>query len=73
MVSPEPEFQRREGTRFGITYLSPVDLDFKDTPSFSNLGPLAGSSILAHPPHLDLGMTVPQSVMLSGYQELNPK
>jgi long-chain fatty acid transport protein len=27
------------GTRFGATYLSPVDLGFEDRPSFSNLGP----------------------------------
>ena len=62
----------RESTRFGVTYLSPVKLDFQDTPSFSNLGPL-GSAIFASPPQLDLGMTVPQSVMLSAYHELSPK
>lgn len=60
----------RAGTRLGVTYLSPVDLDFKDTPSFSNLGPLAGA-IFANPPQLDLGLTVPQSVMASVYHELN--
>ena len=32
----------RKGTRIGVTYLSPVKLDFKDTPTFSNLGPLVG-------------------------------
>src|SRR4029453_664853 len=40
----EPE----KGTRFGVTYLSPVNLDFKDRPSFSNLGPGLGA-ILANP------------------------
>ena len=62
----------RQGTRFGVTYLSPVKLDFKATPSFSNLGPLGGA-IFAAPPLLDLGLTVPQSVMLSGYHELSAK
>ena len=62
----------RQGTRFGVTYLSPVKLDFEDRPSFSNLGGLGGA-IFANPPQLDLGVTVPQSVMLSAYHELSPK
>jgi long-chain fatty acid transport protein len=57
-------------TRFGVTYLSPVKLDFGAMPSFSGLGP-GLSEILADPSQLDLGMTVPQSVMVSGYHELN--
>lgn len=61
----------RRGTRFGVTYLSPVDLDFEDRPRFSNLGPLGGA-IFANPPQLDLGLTVPQSVMLSGSHDLSP-
>jgi long-chain fatty acid transport protein len=59
-------------TRFGITYLSPVDLNFKDTPSFSGLGPALGQ-ILANPAELNLGLTVPQSVMVSGYHALNER
>jgi long-chain fatty acid transport protein len=62
----------RPGTRLGVTYLSPVDLDFEDRPTFRNLGPLGGG-IFANPPQLNLGMTVPQSVMLSAYHELNPE
>lgn len=63
-----------EGTRFGVTYLSPVDLDFSDVPSFRDLGPgleavLGAAGLLSS--RLDLGMTVPQSVMVSGYQELS--
>lgn len=61
----------REGTRFGLTYLSPVDLDFSDTPEFSNLGVLGNRPIFTAPPELDLGVTVPQSLMLSGYQQIN--
>lgn len=62
----------REGTRLGLTYLSPVELDFSDTPEFSNLGPIAGRPIFTSPAELDLGMTVPQSVMFSVYQQINP-
>jgi long-chain fatty acid transport protein len=54
-----------QGTRIGVNYLSEVKLDFRDKPGFSsNLG-----SLLA--PNLNLGMTVPQSVMVGVYQELN--
>jgi long-chain fatty acid transport protein len=59
-----------DGTRFGITYLSAVDLPLKATPSFTGLGPGLGA-ILANPPQLNLSLTVPQSVMLSVYQALN--
>jgi long-chain fatty acid transport protein len=58
-----------EKTRFGITYLSAVKLDFADTPSFTGLGP-GLSIILANPSELNLGMKVPQSVMLSAYHQL---
>jgi long-chain fatty acid transport protein len=61
-----------ENTRIGVTYLSAVDLDFADTPSFTGLGP-GLSGILANPRELDLGSTVPQSVMISVYQALNDK
>ena len=61
-----------KGTRIGVSYLSPVKLNFQDTPTFSNLGRLGGA-LLNNPPQLNLGMTVPQSVMLSGYHELNAK
>jgi len=63
----------RHGTRFGLAYLSPVELDFQDRPEFSNLGPLGNLPIFSNPPELDLGLTVPQSVMLSAYHELNSK
>jgi long-chain fatty acid transport protein len=59
-----------KGTRVGLTYLSPVNLNFEDNPSFSNLGP-GLSALLQNPAQLQLGMTVPQSVMVSLYHELN--
>jgi long-chain fatty acid transport protein len=53
-----------EKTRIGLTYLSAVDLDFSDTPSFANFTP-------ASPSTLNLGTKVPQSAMLSVYRTLN--
>ena len=57
-----------ECTRFGVTYYSPVSLDFKDTPSFSGLG-LVWDKLLTGRP-LGLSFTVPQWVMLSGYHQV---
>ena len=62
----------REGTRIGLTYLSPVKLDFKPTPNLSLVGGNL-ANLLLNPPQLDLGMTVPQSVMVGFYQDLSPK
>jgi len=59
-----------EKTRFGVTYLSPVDLDFGAKPSFTGLQGVL-TNLLASPSELDLGMTVPQSVMVSVYHQLN--
>jgi long-chain fatty acid transport protein len=64
------------GTRFGLTYLSEVNLDFSATPQFSGLGPglalaLRNSGLLTG--SMDLGMTVPQMVMFSAYHDLNEK
>ena len=64
--------QASETTRFGLNYLSPVELDFKATPTFSNIGRgLAG--VLANPSPLDLGLTAPQSMMASVYHQLNDR
>lgn len=57
-------------TRLGVAYLSPVELDFADVPSFTGLGPVL-ERVLADPRRLDLGVTVPQSVMVSAYHDLN--
>jgi long-chain fatty acid transport protein len=57
-------FKAGDKTRIGVNYLSPVDLDFADTPSFSNVVP-------NNPRTLDLGMKVPQSAMLSVVHALN--
>jgi long-chain fatty acid transport protein len=63
-------------TRFGLTYRSEVDLEFEDAASLKNIGPvlqgllnlsgLAGSKV-------DIDMTIPQAVMLSGYHQLTER
>jgi long-chain fatty acid transport protein len=58
------------GGRFGVTYISPVKLDFKDTPSTSNIGPTLAAITDRQ---IKLGVTVPQQVMLSAYQQLNQR
>ena len=61
-----------EKTRFGVTYLSAVKLGFQRHANLHRAW--AGlSAILANPSELDLGMTVPQSVMVSVYHALNDK
>ena len=60
-----------EGTRFGVSYNSPVKLDFKENPDLSG----GGAVFNALDPRIsnakiDPGLTVPQQVMLSGYHDL---
>ena len=65
----------KKGTRVGVTYYSPIKLDFSTTPTFSNLGTigtaLQNNGVLNK--RLDLGITVPQHLMLSGYHELTDR
>jgi long-chain fatty acid transport protein len=61
----------REGTRIGVTYISPVKLDFSDKPTYENAPVLSSLPKFNHT--LNLGVTVPQSVMVGLYQELNAK
>jgi long-chain fatty acid transport protein len=57
-----------ESTRLGMTYYSPVGLNFNDTPSFSGLGPVM--SALFPGRRLGLTYTIPQWLMVSGYQQV---
>ena len=61
-------------TRFGLTYTSPVALDFQDVPQFEGLAP--GTSAILESRGLldagiDLSVTVPQTVMASFVHRLN--
>ncbi len=68
LVEPKP------GTRFGLTYLTEVKLDFSAAPTFSGLGPLLDALLTSRglkTNPLDIKVTVPQMVMFSAYHELN--
>jgi long-chain fatty acid transport protein len=70
LVEPKP------GTRFGLTYLSEVKLDFGAVPEFSGLGPVLQNrldSLGLTTSKMDLGMTVPQMAMFSAYHEIDEK
>lgn len=58
-------YELNENTRFGLQYTTPISLDFEDEPT------IKGAS-LGVSPTLELDMTVPQTVMLSGFHQLNP-
>jgi len=69
-------FEPKKGTRLGATYYSPVKLNFSDTPTFTGLsGPIGGAlqnrGLLNK--ELNLGITVPQSVMVSSYHEFTDR
>lgn len=64
------------GTRLGLTYNSPVKLNFAAQPQWSDLAPglqalLASRGLLDA--RTDLGITVPQGVNASLYHELDPR
>jgi long-chain fatty acid transport protein len=63
----------REDTRFGVTYLTEVELEFKDAVTLKNLGPtLSGLLAGVRGTRVDLELTIPQMLMVSGYHELTP-
>ena len=56
----------RKGTRFGLTYLSEGDLEFKDKPDFSNLGPGMEAILRANgllDAEIKIDFTMPQALM----------
>jgi long-chain fatty acid transport protein len=64
----------QKGTRFGVTYLSPVELNFNDVAKVSGLGPtLAGALAPLRGATLNMTQTLPQQVMVSVYHEFNDK
>lgn len=66
-------YEFTKGSRLGILYTSPVSLSFGATPNFHNVGPLLAQKIAASgltTANIALGLTVPQTVMLSFFQAL---
>ena len=69
-------YEMGPGTRFGITYNSPVNLNFRATTQWDGLAPgiralLASRGLLDA--NVDLGVTVPQGVNASFYHEMDPR
>jgi long-chain fatty acid transport protein len=66
----------RKGTRFGVTYYSPVELSFNDVPELDGLGPVL-SGILTRLSlrgrNVGMDFTIPQWIMVSGYQQITDK
>lgn len=63
-----------EGTRFGVVYTSQIDLNFKDKPNLSGGGPVFKAlDPRISQSKIDLGLTIPQQVMVSGYHDLTEK
>lgn len=60
-------FEANDTTRFGLMYTSEVDLDLEDVLETEGLGP-ALSVILGS--EVDMGITIPQAVTLSYYQDI---
>ena len=64
----------RKGTRFGLNFLSEGDLEFKDKPDFSNLGPGLETLLRANgllDAEIKIDFTMPRSLMFSAYHELS--
>ncbi len=69
-------YEMDRGTRVGITYTSPVALDFRAQTKWDGLAPgiralLASRGLLDA--GVDLGVTVPQGVNASFYHEIDPR
>jgi long-chain fatty acid transport protein len=68
-------YEFNEKTRLGVTYASNLNLDFSPTTQFRNLGPILNTELgrrnQLHT-QLDLGITVPQSLMASVVHEVDP-
>ena len=65
-----------KGSRIGLTYRSPIDLNFKDVPEIKGLGPTLSAALglagLANQ-QLDLGVTIPQEFMISIYEDITDR
>ncbi|MGD2075920.1 MAG: outer membrane protein transport protein [Gammaproteobacteria bacterium] len=63
------------GTRVGLTFISEVDLEYKDKPSFKGAGPLLNTALQLSGignAQTTFDFTLPDQLMLSGYHDLTP-
>jgi len=69
-------YEVNPGTRFSLTYNSQVDLDFEAPAEFSNLAPGLEALLRARgllDANVNLGVKVPQQVMVSGFHRVSPR
>jgi long-chain fatty acid transport protein len=69
-------YEAAPGSRVGITYTSPVKLDFAAQAKWSGLAPALQALLRSRgllDANVDLGVTVPQGVMASLYHEVDPR
>jgi len=64
MLNPSPD------TRIGLRYLTETELDFKDDPHITRVGPVI-KAVTDLIPGLELDMKMPQSVMLGVFHDIN--
>jgi long-chain fatty acid transport protein len=65
-----------DSTRFGFTYRSELDLEFRDVASLKDIGPVLQALLNVSgvgDKKVDIDMTIPQAVMLSGYHQLTDR
>ena len=63
-----------EGTRLGVTYYAPSEFDFEDVARIDGAGPLLTAALDRtgiNGSNVDLELTVPQILMISGYHEFS--
>ena len=69
-------YEPRKGSRFGVTYYSQISLNFGAVPAFTGLSNPILSALQSRGHfnrEVDLGMTVPQSVMVGSYHEFTDR
>jgi long-chain fatty acid transport protein len=65
-------YQPNSATRIGVTYTSEVELQFNSGADFSGLG-AAETALVSHLHTINMGITVPQTLNVSGFYQLNEK
>lgn len=69
-------YEAAPGTRFGLTWTSAIDLDFRGPAEFSGIGPILSGLLDSRgllDAQIDVGAKVPQQVMASLYSEVNSR
>jgi long-chain fatty acid transport protein len=69
-------FELSERTRIGVQYLSEVEYEFKDKLKLNGLGPILDAAATVtglRDENIEIDINQPQSIMISGFHQLNDK